>query len=61
MQETENFIMLQIEKKFEVKHPSVAKGIVQGLLEYYNTKDVRKSVEGGKIVVRAILVGPYAL
>lgn len=53
--------MLLIEKKFTIKHPSVAKGIVQGLLEYYNTKDVRKSVEGGKIVVKAILVGPYAL
>lgn len=53
--------MLLIEKKFTVKHPSVAKGIIQGLLEYYNTKDVRKSVEGGKIVIEAILVGPYAL
>lgn len=53
--------MLLIEKKFAVKHPSVAKGIVQGLLEYYNTKDVRKTVENGKIVIRAILVGPYAL
>lgn len=53
--------MLLIEKKFTVKHPSVAKGIMQGLLEYYNTKDVRKTVENGKIVIRAILVGPYAL
>ena len=53
--------MLLIEKKFTVKHPTVVKGIIQGLLEYYNTKDVRKSVEDGKIVVKAILVGPYAL
>lgn len=53
--------MLMIEKTFTVKNPSVAKGIVQGLLEYYNTKGVRKTVEGSKIVVKAILVGPYTL
>ena len=53
--------MLLIEKKFAVKHPSVAKGIVQDMLMVYNTLSVKKTVEHGKIIVRAILVGPYAL
>lgn len=39
--------MLMIEKTFTVKHPSVAKGIVHDLLTLYNTKDLKKSVEGG--------------
>lgn len=53
--------MLTIEKEFYVRSPAIAKGIMQELLLSYNTKDVRKSLEGGKIVVKAILVGPYAL
>ena len=53
--------MLTIEKQFTTQKPSVAKGIMQDLLMYYNTKDVRKSVVSGKIVIKAILVGPYNL
>ena len=52
--------MLTIEKVY-VRSPAIAKGIMQELLLSYNTKDVRKSLEGGKIVVKTILVGPYAL
>ena len=53
--------ILKIEKEFKVKSPSVAKGIVQDMLMVYNTLSVKKTVEHGKIIVRAILVGPYAL
>ena len=53
--------MLLIEKKFAVKHPSVAKGIVQDMFTVYNTLSVKKTVEHGKIVVKSILVGPYSL
>ena len=53
--------MLTIEKQYTTQKPSIAKGIVQDLLMYYNTKDVRKAVENGKIVIKAILIGPYKL
>ena len=53
--------MLKIEKEFKVKNPLVAKGIVQDMLTVYNTLTIKKTVEHGKIVVKAILVGPYAL
>lgn len=53
--------MLTIEKQFSVKNPVIAKAIMQELLLCYNTKDVSKSLEGDKIVIKAILVGPYSL